>query len=277
MLQNILPILGLAVFVLLSGTVSELSSLTMNLKSNLIVLAGAFTCSLVAYPLPLFRDLFINIRRAFSKAETDFNQIINEIESLSRIRRKNGILAMEAHVKNMDNTFLKMGIEMMVDGYDRYAIFKTMERRYDHFLKSCNSQVELLNTIIRLMPVFGFVGTIIGLINVLQDMGTPELIGNGVATALLTTFYGLLYANMIFLPMARKLGQRIRQESTLHVLIIEGVMDISQGLNPKAIHYRLKNCVGEVESYGNQNKPSSEAAPIPKAILPKLAATYGRK
>ncbi len=135
--------------------------------------------------------------------------------------------------------------------------------------------MELLNTMIRLMPVFGFVGTIIGLINVLQHMGTPELIGKGVATALLTTFYGLLYANIVFLPMARKLGEKIRQDSAAHVLIIEGIMDIADGLNPKAIHYRLRNCIGEVSAHAGQNSQPGMVAPITRGILPSVESYAG--
>ncbi len=276
MLHNIIPILGIAVFVLLSGSVSEMSSVGMNLKSNLIVLAGSFTCCLISYPIALFRELFANIRQAFSRKSIDFYAIIDEIEELSRIRRREGVLAMDHHAEDIEDSFLKTGIEMIADGYDRYAIFKTLERRYDHFLKSCNSQLELLHTMIRMMPVFGFVGTIIGLINVLQQMGTPELIGKGVATALLTTFYGLLYANIVFLPMARKLGEKIRQESAAHVLMIEGIMDIADGLNPKAIHYRLRNCIGEVSVQESQHRQTGKAAPIPRGILPSVESYAGK-
>ncbi len=243
--------------------------------SNLIVLAGSVTCCLISYPLPLFRDLFASIRQAFSRENVDVSTIINEIEELARIRRREGVLAMDRYAGDIADPFLKTGIEMIADGYDRYAIFKTLERRYDHFLKSCNSQMELLNTMIRLMPVFGFVGTIIGLINVLQHMGTPELIGKGVATALLTTFYGLLYANIVFLPMARKLGEKIRQDSAVHMLIIEGVMDIADGLNPKAIHYRLRNCIGEVSAPAAQNSQPGKVAPITRGILPSVGFYAG--
>ncbi len=276
MLNSILPILGVGVFILLSGSVSEMSSVGMNLKSNLIVLAGSLTCCLISYPIPLFRELFANIRQAFSRNTVDFYAIINEIEELSRIRRRQGVLALDNYVSDIADPFLKTGIEMITDGYDRYAIFKTLERRYDHFLKSCNSQVELLNTMIRLMPVFGFVGTIIGLINVLQQMGTPELIGQGVATALLTTFYGLLYANIVFLPMARKLGEKIRQDSAAHVLMIEGIMDIADGLNPKAIHYRLRNCIGEVSAQENPHRQAGSLGSIPRGILPSVESYAGK-
>ena len=245
MLQKILPTAGIAVFILLSGTVSELSSVILNIKSNLIILAGAFSCSLVSYPFRLFSDLFVNIRKAFSGEKTDLNALIKQIEVLAVIRRRDGKLVLDEKSKNIDNPFLKMGIEMVADGFDRYTIFKTLERRYDNFLQARCSQADLINTFIKLMPVFGFVGTIIGLINVLSNMGSPELIGKGVATALLTTFYGLLYANVIFLPVAKKLAEKTKHDAMELALIIEGILDIADKTNAKAIGYRLRYCVGD--------------------------------
>jgi len=245
MLQKILPAAGIAVFILLSGTVSELSSIVLNIKSNLIILTGAFACALVSYPFVLFSDLLTNIRKAFSGEKTDLNALIKQIEVLAAIRRRDGKRVLDEKSAAIDNPFLKMGIEMVADGFDRYTIFKTLERRYDNFLQARRSQADLINTFIKLMPVFGFVGTIIGLINVLSNMGSPELIGKGVATALLTTFYGLLYANVIFLPVAKKLAEKTKHDAMALALIIEGVLDIADKTNAKAIGYRLRYCIGD--------------------------------
>nr|WP_320190066.1 MotA/TolQ/ExbB proton channel family protein [uncultured Desulfobacter sp.] len=245
MLQKILPAAGIIVFILLSGTVSELSSIVLNIKSNVIILAGALACALVSYPLRLFSDLYVNIRKAFSGKKTDLNALIKQIEGLAAIRRRHGKLVLDEKSRNIDNPFLKMGIEMIADGFDRYTIFKTLERRYDNFLQARRSQADLINTFIKLMPVFGFVGTIIGLINVLSNMGSAELIGKGVATALLTTFYGLLYANIIFLPIAKKLTEKTKHDAMELSLIIEGILDIANKTNAKAIGYRLRYCIGD--------------------------------
>jgi chemotaxis protein MotA len=245
MLQRTLPAAGIIVFILLSGTVSELSSIVLNIKSNLIILTGASVCALVSYPLRLFSDLFINIRLAFSGDKTDLNALITQIEVLAAIRRRDGKLVLDEKAKKIDNGFLKMGIEMVADGFDRYTIVKTLERRYDNFLQARRSQADLMNTFIKLMPVFGFVGTIIGLINVLNNMGSAELIGKGVATALLTTFYGLLYANVIFLPIAKKLAEKTKHDAMELSLIIEGILDIATKTNAKAIGYRLRYCIGD--------------------------------
>lgn len=270
MLQKILPAAGIAVFILLSGTVSELSSIVLNIKSNLIILTGALVCTLVSYPLNLFSDLFVNIRKAFSGEKTDPNALIKQIEVLAAIRRRSGNIVLDEKSKNIDNPFLKMGIEMVADGFDRYTIFKTLERRYDNFLQARRSQADLINTFIKLMPVFGFVGTIIGLINVLSNMGSAELIGKGVATALLTTFYGLLYANVIFLPIAKKLAEKTKHDAMELSLIIEGVLDIADKTNAKAIGYRLRYCIGDYLQDDWTVGKKSQAQPM---RLPRLQPT----
>ena len=267
MIQKLLPISGILTFIILSGTVSELSSLSANIKSNLIVITGTLVCCMVSYPTQLFSDLFTTIRQAFSNDKKDINHLIDEIESLSVIRRSKGIVALDEKSKQIENPFLRNGIEMVVDGYDRYTIFKTLERRYDNFLGTRRSQADLINTMIKLMPVFGFVGTIIGLINVLNNMGSPELIGKGVATALLTTFYGLLYANLICLPLGKKLTEKTKRDSMELALIIEGVLDIADKVNSKLIGYRLRYCIGELYQ---DDQAFETKIPDSKESLPSL-------
>jgi chemotaxis protein MotA len=267
MIQKVIPILGIIIFIILSGTVSELSSISANIKSNMIVLLGTLVCCIISYPTRMFSDLFLSIRRAFSKEKTDLNKMINEIEALSVIKRSKDLMELDQKSTQIENAFLKMGIEMVVDGYDRQTIFKTLERRYDNFLESRRSQADIINTMVKLMPVFGFVGTIIGLIDVLNNMASPELIGKGVATALLTTFYGLLYANIVCLPLGKKLAEKTKQDAIELALIIEGVLDISDNINSKQIGYRLRYCIGELyqEEKALKTKPTN-----PKESLPHL-------
>lgn len=274
MLKKLIPISGIFIFIFLSGTVSELSSVSVNLKSNLIVLTGTFLCCIVSYPNRLFSHLASSIKQAFSKEEKNFDEIINQIETLSVIHRTKGTIKLDEASRQIDNPFLKMGIEMIVDGYDRFMIFKTLERRYDNYLKVKRSEAELISTIIKLLPVFGFVGTIIGLINVLNNMGSPELIGKGVATALLTTFYGLLYANVVFLPISKKLTEKTRRDSMELALIIEGVLDIADKVNSKALAYRLQYCIDDFYRDDHMIEKNSEGV---KPVLPPLKSVLKKE
>lgn len=246
MLQKILPVIGIIIFAMLSGTVSDMSAVAANVKSNLIVLMGTFLCCLISHSPQMFVRLASDIREAFGGREAEHSGLIAQIQSLSRLRWAKGDMALDRQAKQIDNAFLRMGIEMVVDGYDRHTIFKTLERSYDNFLAEKKTQSDLMNTMIKLMPVFGFVGTIIGLIEVLNHMGSAEVIGKGLATALLTTFYGLLYANIVFLPVAKKLAEHTRTQALERALIIEGVLDIFDKASSKSIGYRLRYCIGDM-------------------------------
>ncbi len=274
MLQFTLPVLGLFVFILLSGTLSELSSILIHLKANAVILTGTLVCCLVSYPAGLFARLFHNISQAFTAERKDLNETIREIEQLSVIRRRETNFKLDQISRTIKNDFLRTGIEMIVDGYDRYTIFKTLEQRYDNFLKTKLAQADLINTMIKLTPVFGFVGTIIGLMEVLNTMGSAEVIGKGVATALLTTFYGLLYANLLLLPIAKKLNQKTRNESKEMAVIIEGVLDICDKINSKAIRYRLKYCIADDQSAlpGTARKIPGLKLPFMKPVPKKQTA-----
>lgn len=256
MLQKILPVLGIVIFAMLSGTVSDMSAVAANVKSNLIVLLGTFLCCLISHSPRMFVQLFSDIKAAFGKREQDHSGLIDEIQSLSRLRWSKGDMELDRQARQIDNPFLRMGIEMVVDGYDRHTIFKTLERSYDNFLGEKKTQADLMNTMIKLMPVFGFVGTIIGLIEVLNHMGSPEVIGKGLAMALLTTFYGLLYANIVFLPVAKKLTEHTRAQALERALIIEGVLDIFDKASAKSIGYRLRYCIGDMAPQGIASAPS---------------------
>lgn len=270
MVKKIVPITGVFILLCLLAGLSQLPSIALHLKSNLIVLAGTFGCCLFSYSPGRIATLVKQVREAFSGRTKDFNGLIREIESLSAIQRNEGIIHLDRQSAQIENRFLKSGIEMVVDGYDRYTIFKTLEQAHDNFLDARRSEADLLNTVIRLLPIFGFVGTLVGLVHVLNHMGSPEIIGNGVATALLTTFYGLIYANLIFLPISKKLAEKTRQDSMELTLIIEGVLDIVDGVNPRAVGFRLKYCMEDF--YMDAPGPAKDRKRL--TLIPKLPVRF---
>jgi chemotaxis protein MotA len=116
-----------------------------------------------------------------------------------------------------------------------------MEKDYELYFSRKESQVNILNTLAKLAPVFGFVGTIIGLINVLNNVEDPAQIGKGMALALLTTLYGILLANFLFFPLSKKLSEHTKAEATVLNIILEGVMDIADQKTSKSISHRLNS------------------------------------
>jgi len=150
---------------------------------------------------------------------------------------------LSAAAAKVENPFLRKGIELVLDEYDRFEIHVIMEKEYELYLSRKESEISILNTLARLSPAFGFVGTIIGLISVLNNMGDPSELGTGMALALLTTFYGLVFANFVFQPMAKKLTEHLRDDAVQHSIVMEAVLDIAEAKNPLALSHRLSTYI----------------------------------
>ena len=211
----------------------------------------------IAFPLKTFRDLCKSLMVVFKQQETNGELLVSELEMLAHIWRRSGIVALEKARQGLENVFLQKGIELVVDGYDRYDIRNIMEKDYELYFSRKESQVNILNTLAKLAPVFGFVGTILGLINVLNSMEDPAMIGKGMALALLTTLYGILLANFLFFPLSKKLSEYAKAEATVLNIILEGILDIADQKTSKSISHRLNSYL-DVNQLSRMHKPIKE-------------------
>ena len=253
MLKKLLLPIGLLFFIILSESIIEGTSIVMNLKSILLVTAGTLLSAFIAFPLKTFKDLYKSLIAVCRKQETNNLRLVKELESLALIWRRHGIVALEQAGKKVENVFLQKGTELVVDGYNRYDIQSIMEKDYELYFSRRESQINILNTLAKLAPVFGFVGTILGLINVLNSMEDPAMIGKGMALALLTTLYGILLANFLFLPLSKKLSEHTKTEVTVLNIILEGIMDIAEQKTSKSISHRLHSYIG-INQISHMNK-----------------------
>ncbi len=261
MLKKLLLPVGLLFFIIMSESIIDGTSIVMNLKSVLLVTAGTLLSAFIAYPLKTFRDLCKSLMVVFKQQETDGELLVRQLERLALIWRRSGLVALEKERKGVDNVFLRKGIELVVDGYDRYDIRNIMEKDYELYFSRKESQVNILNTLAKLAPVFGFVGTILGLINVLNSMEDPAMIGKGMALALLTTLYGILLANFLFFPLSKKLSEYTKAEATVLNIIMVGIMDIAAQKTSKSISHRLNSYL-DVNHISRMHKPIKEKPPV---------------
>ena len=243
MIQKMILTAGIILFLGVAVTIVGETSISLNLKSGILVLGGTLVIGFLSFPMKSFGDMFKSRHIIFRHQETDYRGLVKHIERLSRLNRFYGNLALEKEADNTENLFLRKGIELIVDGYDSYEIHKIMEKEFELYFSRKESLVNILGTLQKLAPAVGFVGTIMGLIDVLNNIGTPLEMGRGMAIALLTTLYGLLFANFLFLPLSKKLSEHIRAESMLLNVILEGVLDISKDRNSKAVAYRLQSYI----------------------------------
>ena len=265
MIRKMIPAAGIIFFLGLSTKIVDETSMILNLKSGILVLGGTIVIGFLSFPMKSYRDLFKTLVVVFRRNEMDYRILIKDIARLSRVNRLYGNLLLEKEAHRTKNVFLRKGIDLIVDGYESFEIHNIMEKEYDIYFSRKESLVNILNTLQKLAPVIGFLGTIIGLISVLNHLGSPADMGKGMSIALLTTLYGLLIANFLFLPLHKKLTEHLKMESALLYVIIEGVLDISQGKNSRAIAYHLQSYI---ENYQGRQKDLFESQVSSKWRVP---------
>ena len=211
----------------------------INVPSMLIVVGGAFAATLAAFPLGRFLQLPSVLKKTLLTKPTDPVALINQMVELAEVARRDGILALENSVQDIEDEFLVRGIQMAVDGSDPEVIQIIMETELENLMDRHEAGKGLLEALGKYAPAFGMIGTLIGLVAMLSGMDDPSAIGAGMATALLTTLYGSLMANVVFLPLADKLGLRTAEEVLARTIIIQGVMAVQSGDNPRNVQAKL--------------------------------------
>ncbi|MBC8285122.1 MAG: MotA/TolQ/ExbB proton channel family protein [Nitrospinae bacterium] len=207
----------------------------VNLNSALIVVGGTVATGFIAFPSKKITVMIPVIQNAFKPGVYEPEDYVDDIMRLASKYRSGGMKQLENEESKLDNRFLKSGIAMIVDGYNAKEIHELMERELQAMMDRHNSGQKVLRFMSVQAPVFGMAGTLIGLIQMLMHIDDPSTIGPALATALITTFYGLLLANLILTPLAAKLGSRTEMEGTLFRAIRVGVMGIHDRVNPQKI------------------------------------------
>ncbi|OPJ57094.1 flagellar motor protein [Alkalithermobacter paradoxus] len=229
-------------FILIAiGIISNGSILTfLDPASMMIVMGGTIAATLVAYPLPSVLESGKIVKKAFENKKSNSNSVIQNIIELANKARKEGLLALEEMSNDMDDEFLKKGIILIVDGTDPELVRNLLETELSFVEERHKVGQGLFETMGSFAPAFGMVGTLIGLINMLRKLDDPSTIGPAMAVALITTFYGSLLANLVFLPIANKLKVKSRNELLEKEIILEGLLSIQAGENPRIIEEKLK-------------------------------------
>ena len=207
------------------------------------MIIGATAACLTAFPLAKFLKLPGVFMKTLFGSASDPVELVKQIVELAEVARRDGILALEGSIENIDDEFLVRGIQMAVDGSDPEQIESIMETELENLMDRHEAGKGLLDAMGRFAPAFGMIGTLIGLVAMLSNMDDPAKIGAGMATALLTTLYGALVANVLFLPLADKLAVKSGEEVALRTIIIQGIMSIQAGDNPRNVQAKLMTFV----------------------------------
>ena len=208
--------------------------------SILIVIGGTIAAMLLANPLPKFLEGLKTIKLVFSNHEMDPTNVIKKINDLAFAARKEGLLALEEIAQSMDDAFLQKGIMLIVDGTDAELLRSILETEIVFIEGRHKDNQKFWEGVAENGPAWGMIGTLIGLIGMLGALDDPTTIGPKMGVALITTLYGSVLANYIAGPVAGKLKIRSAEEILHKQVMIEGLLSIQAGENPRVIEEKLK-------------------------------------
>jgi len=214
-------------------------SIFINIPSVMIVVGGTLGATMINYPLPDILKVTKVVKNAFFMKKMTASELIATFVNLAGVARREGILALESKLNEMEDEFMKKGMQLSVDGLEPAAIKEILETEIDAIQDRHKLGAEIFTTMGTFAPALGMIGTLIGLVQMLQTMSDPSTIGPAMAVALLTTFYGAVMANIMFLPIAGKLKNRSSEEVMMKDLMTEGVISIAKGENPRVIEQKL--------------------------------------
>lgn len=212
-----------------------------NLNAVLIVFGGTLATTFIAFPSRKVVGMVPVIINAYKPDVQKPIDHIDEIMALATKYRSGGLKKLEAEEPFLENRFLKSGVAMIVDGYSSRDIHEIMEREHTAMVERHNSGQKILRFMAVQAPVFGMVGTLIGLVQMLAHIDNPETVGPALATALITTFYGIILGSLVITPLVAKLNTRTEAETVLLRSLRVGVLGIHDRINPHKIRRNMNS------------------------------------
>ncbi len=211
----------------------------INIPSFMIVAGGTLGATFINYPLKDVLKVGVIVKNAIFQKKHVPQDWIPIFVDFANKARKEGVLSLEGAVSKMKDPFLKKGIQMAVDGWEPQSINEILETEIDFIRTRHRLGVDIFTSMGAFSPAMGLIGTLIGLVQMLQSMEDPSSIGPAMAVALITTFYGALMANLVFLPISGKLKTRSEEELLVKELMLEGIMAVAKGDNPRIVEQKL--------------------------------------
>jgi chemotaxis protein MotA len=235
--------LSVVFFVISSG--GKNAKVFLDPHGIIIVLGGTLTVALLCFPFNrLFKSMKIVLKKLLGKGEYDYPEMIDVIVNTSQVYRSNPKASLD-QIPSSTHPFFKEGMQMLVEyGFNSDDLNNILQNAIDGKKKRDHDDVKVWHTISRFPPAFGLLGATVGMISLLQTLGEPgaqDRVGPAMATALVATFYGLVFANLVFIPMSEKMGEVAAQDVVMRNLIKEGILLIQEKRHPLLISEYLKS------------------------------------
>lgn len=212
----------------------------IDFPSLLITVGGTLGAVIMAHPAETLKSAGGAVKSAFFSSDPNLLAMVQTIVSFAEKARREGLLALESDVADLDDEFLRKSIQLVVDGTDPELVKAILDTEIGILEDRHSSNKAIFDATAELAPAYGMIGTLIGLIAMLGNLADVSALGPGMAVALITTMYGSMMANMIAIPVSKKLGARSSKEIVSMELMVEGILAIQAGENPRIVEEKLK-------------------------------------
>jgi chemotaxis protein MotA len=219
----------------------------INAPSVMIVCGGTMGATLINYPISDVLGVIKVAKNAFFSEKIKTKKIMEMLIEMSKVSRREGILGLEKTLKDIKDPFFVKGMTLMIDGIEPAKLSELLDTEVEYIEERHRLGAEIFMTMGNFAPAMGMIGTLIGLVKMLMQMDDPSSIGPSMAVALITTFYGVILANLIFIPISGKLRTRSAQELATKQLIMSGVLSVQSGDNPRMLEQKLHSFVSPKE------------------------------
>ncbi len=261
--------LALAIIGILGGFTVEGGAIAglINIPGLLIVVVGTLGATMVAFPLEtVLRIPKLFMTALLTRATVHSRHMAGELVKMADKARREGLLSLEDEAQSVDDSFARKGLLLMIDGTDPDALRSIMEIDIDGVAARHRENAKVFEAGGGYAPTLGVLGAVMDLISVLSHLGSdPSALGAGIATAFVATFYGVGMANVILLPIAEKLKIRSQEERLLREMILEGILSIQAGDNPRIVREKLESFLAPGERSGDGEGGGAQGAELPPA------------
>ncbi|MGB9711414.1 MAG: flagellar motor protein [Thermodesulfovibrio sp.] len=247
--MDLIALFGLMIGIgaVIAGNIAEggTTAHLVQAAAAIIVFGGTFGATVLSFP---FKDLitaFVSLKVVFFSRKIDFEKSIEDILDLLVIARKRGLLALQEELDRIDDPFLKRGITYVIDGISPGIIKESLQQEIYAYEEVIRRSARVYDSAGGYAPTIGIIGAILGLIHVLKNVVDPSKIGIGIATAFVATIYGVGSANLIFIPIAKRIINKLEDEILLMELMVEGILGIEAGMNPYFLRTKLESFLRE--------------------------------
>ncbi|MGE5585644.1 MAG: motility protein A [Bacillota bacterium] len=266
--MDLTTLLGIVAGMTLVGTAIQMGGSLrsfIDIPSMMITIGGTIASTFINFRMDDIKNVLRVTKVAFTRRPPQLTSVITQIISLAELARREGLLALDNSLDKVKDDFLRHGLQLVVDGVDAAVIREILETDLDAIEDRHKMGRKLFDQMALFAPAFGMIGTLIGLIQMLRNINDPSAIGPGMAVALVTTFYGAVLAYLVFIPISGKLGVRASEEALEKEILIEGILAIQSGDNPRIVEEKLRAFLPPATRAKVAYKKGGQAAPAGSA------------